>query len=334
MLSREANQVYWTGRYLERAENLCRFIYVNLHYMMDMDIGDDHSWMALVQATGDQKAFLDRYSQTDETSVMKFLTFDTENLNSMISCVRMARENAKSLRSTLSSTMWEDINGIYWHTINHSKKKSQSINTEKFYSEFQKLYLQFLGSYHATMTRNEAWHFLKAGIMMERADKSARILDVKYFASLDYKAKSGNIFDSLMWRALLKSVSALHMYRREFAHVNAQGVIDFLVGNPKFPRSMAFCIQEMKESLAAISFEVDPNEAEALTAALSKLIASIQKFNTESTADVGIHDFIDSFQGALNQIDREIFELYFKVKQYEPTGNLSQMSQRQIQIQS
>ena len=314
MLSREANQIYWTGRYLERAENLCRFIYVNLHYMLDMDAGDEESWMALVKATGDQKQFSKQHTKANEDNVMKFLTFDQDNPNSMISCVKLARQNAKSLRSTLSAVMWEDINVLYWHTINHSKKKSLRANREKFYSEFQRLYLRFLGSYHATMTRDEAWHFLNSGIMMERADKTARILDVKYFASMSHKAKRGNIFDSVLWRALLKSVTALHMYRKSYADINASQVCEFLVRHPRFPRSILFCVTELQRSFNVIISEVNPDSGMELAGILEKLENMIKSHPLTSDSETSLHDFIDQFQTELNQVDSHIFNQFFEVK--------------------
>ncbi len=330
MLSREANSIYWLGRYLERAENLCRFIYVNLHYMLDLDLGDYDSWLPLVRATGDEKSFFEKYKKSNENNVMKFLTFDQSNPNSMINCVKAARENARSIRSVLSSGMWEQINLLYWHTIEHSKKKSIKANREAFYSEFQTLYLRFLGSFYSSMTRSEPWHFLKSGILIERADKTGRILDVKYFASENYRAKLGNIYDSVMWKALLKSVSALEMFRKEYAKIDSPNVTEFLIANPAFPRSMIYCLQEARFSLLQIAKESHHPGGKGLLSKVDELIETIEADHGNTWRDLGVHPFVDIFQTSLNHIDNDIFELFFKLKENEEG---SYQGMRQIQIQ-
>src|SRR6266851_9150654 len=214
MLSRVADSIYWMSRYVERAENVARFIQVNLQLMLDAPAGEGQQWEPLVNTTGDLEAFTKRYGQATQQNVIHFLTFDVENSNSIISCVRGARENARTIREIISSDMWLQLNKFYLMVTAAAEYSSAQANPHEFFTEVKNASHLFNGVTTATMTQGEPWHFFRMGRMLERADKTSRILDVKYFLLLRSAQDVGTAFDDLQWAAVLRSASAFEMYRK------------------------------------------------------------------------------------------------------------------------
>ena len=212
MLSRVADSIYWLNRYIERAENVARFVDVNLNLLMDSPVGTAQQWEPLIAVTGDRAKFLERYDQATAENVLHFLTFDENSPNSIRSCVRAARENARSVRETISSEMWEQVNAFYLQ-VEDAAKASDIKDTHDFYAEVKMASHLFAGVMDATLSWNESWQFGQLGRFLERADKTARILDVKYFLLLPSPQEVGTPLDNLQWIALLKSASAYEMYQ-------------------------------------------------------------------------------------------------------------------------
>ena len=183
MLSRAAESIYWMSRYLERAENVARFIEVNCHLMLDLPVEAKGQWEPLVLTTGDQDLFYENYATDNQASVIDFLTFSPVNPNSIISCLQNARENARSIREIISTEMWEQINKFYLQVQNIDKPQAQDAPHTYFTDIIMASHL-FTGIQRNTMSHNEAWQFARLGRDLERADKTSRILDVKYFTAL------------------------------------------------------------------------------------------------------------------------------------------------------
>src|SRR5580693_219387 len=162
LLSRVADAIYWIGRYIERAENVARFIAVNQNLMLDLPHGFGQQWQPIVDTTGDRTAFLAGYGEATLANVVQFLAFDPGNLNSIYSCVLAARENARSVRDTISSEMWEQINSIYLFISDRSRKPLPQVLPEFCHQVRMACHL-FQGITHGTMTHNEAWHFIRLG---------------------------------------------------------------------------------------------------------------------------------------------------------------------------
>ena len=183
MLSRVADSVFWLSRYVERAENVARFLDVNMH--MTLDLGDSLSqqWEPLVATTGDYKTFSERHGPATRDSVWQFLTFDRKNPNSIVSCLYSARENARTIRGSLPSEVWEELNKFYLF-VRGADVPNALENTTHFLGEVKRYSQLLVGIMESLMSRNEAWHFGRMGRNLERADKTSRILDVKYFILL------------------------------------------------------------------------------------------------------------------------------------------------------
>ncbi|MEM1308172.1 MAG: alpha-E domain-containing protein, partial [Cyanobacteria bacterium P01_H01_bin.153] len=255
MLSRVADSIYWLNRYVERAENVARFVEVNLNLLLDTPIaGLDQQWSPLVTATGDQQLFDKQYDgDASAENVLKFLTFDREYANSILSCVNAARENARAVRETISSEMWEQVNSFYLWVKDAANTDLTREQLYSFYPEVKTASHLFAGVMEATMSHNEGWNFGRLGRLLERADKTARILDVKYYILLPSVRDVGTPLDELQWIALLKSASAYEMYRKRQRRVTPQGITKFLILDAEFPRSIQFCLLQAERSLHQIT---------------------------------------------------------------------------------
>lgn len=315
MLSRTANSIYWMSRYLERADNVARFIDVNMHLTLDLGMPrtSDH-WQALVRTSGDDEAFAERYKQPTESNVIKFLTFDEKNPNSLLSCIRYARENARTVREIIPSDMWELLNELY-HYVNAHSRKRRVADLEGFYIHVRKMNHLFVGLAENCQSHGEGWHFIRIGQLIERADKTARILDVKYFLLLPGLDYVDSPLDTVEWGAVLKSATAFEMYRKRFHRANFHDVADFLIFDTEFPRSVAFCLRQALVSLEEIA-ALHGGESTALKQ-VRKLHQWLQNQNIEDVWKAGLHEFIDDFQSRNNAIDQAVYESFFALREME-----------------
>ena len=318
MLSRVAESVYWMSRYIERAENVARFVDVNIQLMLDAPEGQDQQWAPLVAITGDQAEFGKRYGVATESNVIQFLTFDAEYPNSILSCLRAARENARSVREIISSAMWLQLNRLYL-MVNSAARESGGLNEhEDFYDEVKQSSHLFTGTTDATMTQGEAWHFSRLGRMLERADKTSRILDVKYFLLLHSAEEVGTPFDDIQWAAVLRSASAFEMYRQRHGRISPRGVVDFLMLDREFPRAVRFCLLAARDSLHAISGTPLGTFRYAPEKLLGQLGSDLSFAGVDEVIERGLHEYLDELQTKLNQVSQGIFEAFFALKTPQP----------------
>ncbi|MBI2826531.1 MAG: alpha-E domain-containing protein [Planctomycetia bacterium] len=311
MLSRVANSIFWMNRYIERAENVARFIEVNLHLTLGLDNGFANQWEPLVITTGDHASFVERYGAATQKNVIDFLTFDKENPNSILSCLNAARENARSVREIISSAMWLELNKFYL-TVRGASHGGWSVSrAHDFFDQIIVSSHLLSGISDATMSHGEAWHFARMGQLLERADKTSRILDVKYFILLPRPQDVGTPLDTIQWAALLKSASALEMYRKSRGRISPAAVADFLILDRHFPRSIRFCLLGAEDSLHRITGS-DPgtfcNKAEQR---LGRLRAEFDYTQVSDIIDQGLHEYLDHFQTKLNQVGDAISETFF-----------------------
>ena len=309
MLSRTANAIYWMGRYLERAENVARIVAVNVHLMLDMGLSPGEAqWKPLITTSGDEADFIRRYAVYNEKNVIHFLTFDRENPNSIYSCVCAARENARTVRDVISSEMWEQLNLLY-HMVQRASRKRSIDNLQDFYINVRTASHLFVGLSENTMSHGEGWHFARLGRMLERADKTARILDVKYYLLLPDAEYVDSPYDAVEWGAVLKSANGFEMYRKLFHSVSYKEGAAFLIFDQNFPRSMLYCVNAAARSLRAIVRELEvsvPAQAE-----MTKLQETLAATSVEQVLARGLHEFIDIFQFNLNIVDRAIHRSFF-----------------------
>jgi uncharacterized alpha-E superfamily protein len=313
MLSRVADSIYWMNRYVERAENVARFVDVNLNLLLDCPPGVTQQWEPLVVTTGDLELFRERYGDASADNVLQFLTFDSEYSNSILSCLQAARENARSVREIISSEMWEQVNAFYL-MVKDAAEAGSLANLHEFYPEVKLSSHLFAGVMDATMAHNEGWNFGHLGRLMERADKTARILDVKYYILLPSVKSVGTPLDDIQWIALLKSASASEMYRKCQYRITPVGVTEFLLLNREFPRSVQFCLLEAERSLRQISGTAGGAWRTSSDRALGRLRSELEYVTIDEIVKDGLHEFLDGLQSRLNSVSRCIFEDFFSLE--------------------
>jgi uncharacterized alpha-E superfamily protein len=312
------------SRYIERAENVARFISVNLNLSFDLPGESQEQWWPLVHATGDDELFRQRMGEATKRRVIEFLTFDRENPNSILSCLFAARENARSMREVISSEMWEHINRFYLMLKDTGSHTAALENSYDFFEQIRMSGQQFMGVTDATMTHGEAWRFCRLGRTMERADKTSRILDVKYFILLPTPSDVGTPYDDLQWRALLSSASALEMYRQKYGQTTPVNVVRFLVLDKEFPRAVLHCLGQADQSLHAISGTPQGSFTNLPEQRLGRLYSDLAYRQAEEIVAQGLHEFIDDLQNRLNLVGEAIFETFFAIR---PTPVLQTQNQ-------
>ncbi len=309
MLSRVAESLYWTQRYRERAENIARLAEVNLHLNIDA-LGDDHvQWFPLVATTGDEEQFKNLYGDPTEANVLRFLTFDRNNPNSILNSLYKSRENARSIRTTITSEMWHELNSAYLYVQKMAAESVKKLPGREFYDQVRKSCQLFTGIMDTTMSHNEAWHFGRLGNLLERADQTSRILDTKYYMLLPAPEYVGTAYDDIQWAALLKSVSALDMYLRIHHSVHHASVAEFLILNREFPRSIHSCLYRAEDSLRRI-LGGDTEGFESYTR-IAALCEELSRMRTYEVIKTGLHEYLDHIQARIIEINASIYTDFF-----------------------
>jgi uncharacterized alpha-E superfamily protein len=315
LLSRVADSVYWMSRYIERAENVARFVDVNLQLMLGGTSTDaTQQWQPILDTSGDSAQFAKRFGVATREAAIQFLTFDLENPNSIISCLRAARENARTVRDTISSEMWEQANKLYLMMMQESSTGRAYDSAHDLFYEIKMGCHLLEGITDSTMSHNEAWHFIQLGRMLERADKTSRILDVKYFLLLPKLEDVGTSIDDVQWSAVLRSVSAFEMYRKRFGRIQPDRIAEFLLLDGEFPRSVRHCLVSSGASLHTITGTPLGGFTNAAEQHLGQLRAEL---NYALVADIiagGLHEFLDGLQSKLNLIHECVHTTFFAMR--------------------
>ena len=315
MLSRVADSLYWINRYIERAENISRFLEVSESMALDCPPGSAEPWLPLVDASGDRHFFDQRYPAGSPRDVMTFLLLDRENSNSIVSCIDNARENARQIRDVITTEMWEQLNDLYW-SVQDGEALWQEPDQEQLRIIRRGCQL-FYGISDVTLSRDQAYLFSQLGRLIERADKTSRILDVKYFLLLPAPTEVGSVLDELQWISLLRTAGAYQMYRQSVQQsITPASVARFLLLDPIFPRSVRFCLQEINETLRQIQHQPRSGPPDDLECLRGQLLAKWSYVRIDLLIRNGLHEAIDQLQSDLNQLHQLIHDNYFVVTDF------------------
>ena len=314
MLSRVADSLYWMSRYAERAENIARILDVNLQLMLDLPKLDPEGqkalWEPVLRSTGDHEDFYKHCKVTSSENVIEFLTLNPKNPNSIVNCITTARENARHVREQISLEMWEEINRTYLWMKGQTLKKIQRQGPYEFFTAVKNASHLFQGITDGTMTHGEDWDFIQVGKYLERADMTTRILDANDEIFIKQPAAT-QTSGTLHWSAILRSCSSHDAYRKFYvAQVEPDKVVEFLILNEFFPRSIRFCAQALNDALRRISGckeEHFTNLAEKLA---GRVVAELNYSALEDIKTVGMHEYMDELQVKLNAIGEAIFQTY------------------------
>jgi len=332
MLSRVADSVYWMNRQIERAENVARAVETTLDLALDGAVSPGRLWNALVCTFGDEADFWARFGLADQANVISFLAFDQVNPNSIASCLQAARENARTVRDMISTPMWEEINKAHLYVRSAAAANAEIDHPREFLDEVKRASQLITGVADATMSHGEAWHFARVGRLIERADKTSRVLDVEHYfqpaAARIAPPASGTAADdeteevAVQWSAVLESASALEMYRKVHGAVSRRSVANFLIFDREFPRAMHFCLIKAEESLLAITGGAKGAYSNPAEQRLGRLRSHLDYGAIDEIlgGHGGLHGFIDGFQTDLNQASRAVFETFFALQPVGTTG--------------
>jgi uncharacterized alpha-E superfamily protein len=344
MLSRVADHIYWMSRYIERAENIARLMQVSVELLLDSSgpraAKSDDYWSPVLAATAMEGPFRLLYTAPKPGDSSHFLTLDERNPDSILSCVREARENARTVRDQISDEMWAELNQLYL-LVDSPRGRDLLENTPQvFFEKIIQSSLLFDGITSATLSRTEGWNFLQLGRVLERADKTSRFLDIK---TQSIATPADTALEALEWGTILRACSAQASYRRvNGTEFTLERVLEHLLFSTEFPRSVRFCVRTADELLHNISGTptgMYSNRCEKLAGAL------LSRLNFSGPSDVlerGLHEYIDELQVALNETGQAIFEAYVLIPEdalrhahrlhgFDPLGYHFQKQQQQQQ---
>ncbi|HTK35860.1 MAG TPA: alpha-E domain-containing protein [Caulobacteraceae bacterium] len=311
MLSRTADSLYWTARYMERADFLARILDAasRLASLPSSQGSTGDPWASALESSGAAEGFNAKYGTVDERTVRHYLAFDPDNASSIRSCLERARHNARSVRTALTVELWEAINEAWIDLKSFEAGQDDREAFARFLEWVKSVTLTFDGAAYRTMLRNDAYWFLRIGDQIERADNTARLLDVKYHLLLPEGESVGGNLDYFQWTTLLREVSALTAYRWVYRDtIQAWLVADLLILNRQMPRSLASCQAEIVGGLDQIAEAYGRRGLSQRQA--SATLRRLSEARIETIFQSGLHEFISSFIEENNALGAAIFEQY------------------------
>ena len=312
MLSRIAESLFWLARYIERAEYTARILDVNFHTLLEQS---KHRyklrWDPLIVMAGEEDRFKQFYGQADARSVFEFLAFRHDNPSSIVQCIAKARENARTIRDCISREMWEDINALYLAVNRFNPAEEMAVGPHRFCDATRLGSHRFRGITDATLPHDEGWEFLRVGWFLERAEMTARLVDVQYHHLYESPPEIGG-HDNHQWMAVLKSVGAYEAYHRKYhSSIEPEKVAEMLIMHPLHPRSIRFSITEVQAGLRAISGTGQgsyTNEAERYT---GKVLEGLRYDRIEEIFRLGLHSYLSDMLRMCGAIGDDIARTYF-----------------------
>ncbi len=318
MLSRTADHLYWLARYMERADFLARTVEATqrLAALPTNYSGSGTEWESALESSGAAEGFRATRGKIDEASVVEYLTFASDNPSSICNCIELARANGRAVRTALTVEMWDAINGAWielkrFEDSNFGRGRFDREELSRFLEFVKKTSLDYDGSAHRTMLRNDAYWFSRLGLYIERADNTARILDVKYHVLLPVDETVGGSIDYFQWTSILRAVSALNAYHWVYREsVKPWLIADLLILKAEMPRSLIACYENIVHYLdsIAVAYSVSgPAQAQA-----HEVLARLERTTTQEIFKIGLHEFITEFVESTDLLGRAIQEQYLK----------------------
>lgn len=311
MLGRTAQNLFWLSRYIERAENMARMLEVG--YRMSLtsrrEGGASESLVSMMRAAEVDKAFDAKHKIADSANVSHFMLFDEENPSSVRSCLLAARTNARSVRTALTTDMWEAINSAW---LEFSQLKPRDISGAKLQELLQwvrQVSYRYRGALLSTLLRDDGYAFSQIGNFVERADNTARILDMKYYVLLPSATMMGGDIDIQQWTLILRAASAHRSYRHVYHdRYKAWNIADYLILRPEMPRSLIFCVNWINRTLDML--EDIYGQRTAGHDAVASVTAMLEGNDMDRIFAYGLHEFLTEFIARNNRISEALSESY------------------------
>jgi uncharacterized alpha-E superfamily protein len=319
VLSRIADSLYWMSRYLERAGDTARLIEINLLYLLEAEdaLSPAAQWGPLLSINSSEEAYATCYPGAEITAhkMIQFMTQERSNPNAIRSSLRLARENARVVRDRISKEMWEAMNELWLQMDRQLQSPLLPERAARVYAEVRNGVARFHGLTSNTMMRGEGWDFYLLGTFLERADMTARILDVKYHLLLPDLSMVGSPLDYYQWAALLRSLSGFEAFRRRYhAGLRPIDVGEFVIFERDFPRSLRFCVDRLHNAVADIGAPAPDSPS---TAAMSRLVERLGNLTSERVFQQGLHEFLQDFLDQVSDLHAALATDYFDAQPTE-----------------
>ncbi|KQY44241.1 MULTISPECIES: alpha-E domain-containing protein [Rhizobium/Agrobacterium group] len=309
MLGRTANGLYWMFRYIERAENSARLIDAGLRMSLTRSEATENDWDGVLQSSGVRDIYDDLYPALTSADAIDFLLRDKSNPSSVMSCIDSGRNNARMVRTALTRETWEATNECWLDLKTMLARRVKPADLPEAIDAIKQKTALIRGAFHGTMLRNEIFNFSRIGTFIERADNTARILDVKYYVLLPAVSQVGSSIDNVQWESILRSVSAHRSYGWVYeAEYKPSNIADFLILNGRMPRSLAYCYDKIVSNLGYLAREY--GEAHAAHATAEGTLSSLRSHSIKDVMDQGLHEYIENFISHNNRLGQEISDGY------------------------
>ncbi len=308
MLSRVGDRIYWMSRFMERAENMARILGVTSNVILcSTPETEEQNLLAPLTITATTRAYYDRHETPSLPALIDFMGLDGQNPSSIYTCLRRARDNAHAVRWQITSEMWETLNASWIELQSFKRELVSGPDATRFFDWVKERSHLFRGVTYGTIMRGEAFNFSRLGTFIERADATARILDVKYHILLPRVEDVGGALDYYQWAALLKSVSSFETYRTIYRdRIYPINVAELLILDRRMPRSLAACLDQIEQSLSLVEGQND-QPAKRLAAELQ---ARLVHGDIDEIFASGLHEYLTEFLEDVGELGQRIQRAY------------------------
>lgn len=304
MLSRVGETLYWVARYVERAENVARLINVNNMLMMDLPKGVCTGWEPLIDIIGARKAYQENHTDYSELKALRYLLVGSDNNSSILNSIISARESARTIRDVIPRDVWEEINSLYYYVKDNQKEGLTKRGRFAYLKQIIESAHLIFGALDATINHDHGFTFIRFGSLIERADMTSRILDIRSETLIT--SDEAKPFENIQWISLLRSLSAYQMYRQEMGvRVQRSDVLEFVMHSEVFPRSIMFCLMELKKQVSVL-----PN-SKGIIDLIEIAIKELKSEEVRQLKNGFLHKYIDQIQIELAGIHNELAQTYF-----------------------
>ena len=311
MLSRTADNLYWIARYAERAETMARLLEVGSRIALLPSSGTGYrsEWDSLLQASGTAIGFDRKYGDPVQRNIESYLFFDRDNPSSVASCLLRARENARIVRTALTTQVWDAINTAFQELRSLERRPRSELELTQLTDWTMRHTAMLRGAIDATLLRNDGWDFLNLGYCLERADNTARLMDVKYYVLLPGIDYVGSGLDNYQWTTLLRAMSAHRAFHWAYGgEVTARKIAHFLILNPQCPRSLIACVDGLNTHLDRLARGYG-RSTRAQTKARA-VLAELTDGTVDGVFDEGMHEFLTRFIGEIAAVAALVHDGY------------------------
>lgn len=315
MLSRTAENLYWIARYMERADTSARLLEVGSRIsLMPSTHGYRSEWDSLLQASGMAEGFAKKYGDPVQRNLESWLFFDRDNPSSVAACITAARENGRIVRTALTAQVWDALNSAFQELRVMERRERSSVELSQLTDWVMKQAAMVRGAIDATLLRNDGFNFLNIGYYLERADNTARLMDVKYYVLLPRVDYVGTGFDNYQWTTLLRAMGAQRAFHWAYGgDVTAAKIADFLILNPQCPRSLTTCVAGISNHLGRLS-KAYGRETGAQARARA-MLSDLEQVTVDQIFDEGLHEYLSRFIGDAAALSSAVNEVYLSGEQ-------------------